>query len=388
MTHLQVPVPNWPDMLPHLPDDVVFKAFDGSVLREAKQKWTALGRDPKRLKTVLRYFFTEYFFSDSLSECVSWWTNHYPKFIDGTYISQYAPYVDFVESLNEHTDSRMVTDKVLLKPHLTTEQAAVQVWNSTYRGKIVPDHVKLIIVNGPVGNDIPKEFFTLVIESDNVLGYHNYTKYLNKVRDPQDFRFHSGRWNVNELNYGLKPMWAFTEGGPYLDSAKGWRSPDVLDGDENLLVQANRLVIEDIQKTDAYLKGRILGPTCYFTSGGGEGWKLYELFTPQLIKLADMEKAIWHPGTGENDVNVNKVLAELTKIETSTATIRAEVLPPVPFKCKAAIPCDLYDAPNGKVIRTITDGRTMDVNTVSGTWLKVTTSAPIYWVRIQDVTVL
>ena len=55
-------------------------------------------------------------------------------------------------------------------------------------------------------------------------------------------------------------------------------------------------------------------------------------------------------------------------------------------KVKAKNPCALYDAPGGAVLKTITDGRTMDVFSKAGPWLLVTQAPnPIYWVRQQDV---
>ena len=55
-------------------------------------------------------------------------------------------------------------------------------------------------------------------------------------------------------------------------------------------------------------------------------------------------------------------------------------------KVKAKNPCPLYDAPLGLVLKTITDGREMDVFGKRGPWLLVTQAPnPIYWVRQTDV---
>ena len=144
--HLQRPIPNWPDVISHLPDYSVVKAFDGSVLREAKQKFAALGRDPATLYTIFRHFADpdlRYFFSTDLEACRAVWRAQIPTYIDRTFLDNYAPYVDMVESLNEHTDTRMVTDRALLALHLTPEQAAVDVWNTDYRGRLLPSVVSL-----------------------------------------------------------------------------------------------------------------------------------------------------------------------------------------------------------------------------------------------------
>ena len=56
-------------------------------------------------------------------------------------------------------------------------------------------------------------------------------------------------------------------------------------------------------------------------------------------------------------------------------------------KVKAKNPCALYDAPNGALLRTLTDGRTMDVFNKVGPWLLVTQAPnPIFWVQQDQVT--
>ncbi len=55
-------------------------------------------------------------------------------------------------------------------------------------------------------------------------------------------------------------------------------------------------------------------------------------------------------------------------------------------KVKAENPCSLYGMPDGGVLRTLTDGRTMDVFEKRGAWLRVTNTGTIYWVRQDQVT--
>lgn len=213
-------------------------------------------------------------------------------------------HISGVESLNEHTDTRMVTDKALLRNHLLAEQAAVDVWNSTYRGRVVhssdggegliPADCRLVIVNGPVGNDIPKEFFTLAIESDSWLGYHNYSFYPGGARPPDEWQFHSGRWQVNEQDYGLRPAWAFTEGGPYLDTGRGWRSPDVFNADIHRLTDSLGILARETSATEAAQQGRVVGPTALFTCGP---WEWYRYTGEDLEACAVVFKNDWKPGS-------------------------------------------------------------------------------------------
>ena len=56
-------------------------------------------------------------------------------------------------------------------------------------------------------------------------------------------------------------------------------------------------------------------------------------------------------------------------------------------KVKANNPCTLHGLPGGAVLRTITDGRTMDVFEKSGAWLRVTKApSTIYWCQQAQTT--
>lgn len=310
--HIQSGVPGWPDALRAMPDGYLVKAFDPSVLREARQVWAAAGRNPAKLYTDYRHYDFIYPFDRHYSweELKHIWRTNFRRFIDRTYLEQYTAYVDMVEELNEYYDTRMAHDPAILAPFLNNARAAVAIWNEEYRGKTVtsadggrgeiPASCKLVIGNSPVGNDIAREFYQLAISSDNILGIHPYSKWHNSVRDPQDFRYHSGRPFFHESEYGLKPVYANTECGPYFDAAQGWRAGVCMGGNQDLLVSGMRAWIRDVATTAAYRDGRILGPGAFFTSGGGDQWRLYELETPQLLALAGMLRDEWHPGTGDD----------------------------------------------------------------------------------------
>jgi len=96
---------------------------------------------------------------------------------------------------------------------------------------------------------------------------------------------------------------------------------------------------------------------------------------------------------GDVDLNIDNVapappptgaltMAEKQEIEKHLDAVWIILWP----KVKAKNPCALYDAPGGAVLKTITDGRNMDVFSKAGPWLLVTQAPnPIYWVRQQDV---
>lgn len=302
--HFATGIPNWPAALLKMPDGAFVKSVsDPGLLREAKQRWAAAGRDPKRLFTDYRHYFADQQFGRDLDEARAIWRRNFATFIDGTYLREFAPFVDGVEEYNEYTDDGMRdNDPATYALRLINAQAAADVWNTEYRGRVVhsadggegliPADCRLIIGNNPVGNDTPREFMQLALDEDDVVGVHPYTKYHLGVRDPQDFRYHSGRPFFNEQAYGLRPMYAMTESSPYFDAGSGWRAPVCIGVNVDALVQAMRLWVRDLRTTAAYQEGRILGPGAWFTSGG-QGWEMYQLETPQLAAIADMLRVEW-----------------------------------------------------------------------------------------------
>lgn len=325
MHFVSPPPPGWPAILDVSPQRCFIKAIDDTgVLRDAKLKWVSLGRDPDTLVTDLRHYEFIYPFEREYSweELKAIWRINFWRIIDAHYLQEFAPYVDMLEELNEYYDTRMALDEDLLLPYLSSAQAAVMVWNGEFRGKTVhppgggeghiPDRCRLIIGNSPVGNDIPRDFFKLAIDSGSVLGYHPYAKWEGRSRDPQDFRYHSGRWHYLEQAYGLKPVWAFTECGPYLDSGRGWRSGDCMGADLPLLVEGMRAWVQDVQATDAYREGRILGPGAMFTSGGF-GWEMYQYTSPELVEVYRMFAMEWQPGDGSMDETTRAEIAALAQ---------------------------------------------------------------------------
>jgi hypothetical protein len=319
------------------------------MLVDAKAEWARLGRDPAKLHTDFRHFDFIYPFERpySFAELKDIWRANFRRFIDRTYLERYAAHIDSCETLNEYYDTRMAHDSAFLAPYLASAQAAVAVWESEFRGRVVtsadgghgliPASCRLVIGNSPVGNDIAREFFALAVDSDNILGVHPYSKWEHKQRDPQDFRFHSGRWNWDEQEYGIKPVYAFTECGPYLDAANGWRYSDCMGGDMGLLLGGMRDWVRDVANTDAYREGRILGPGAFFTSGGF-GWEMYQYKTDELIELYKMLAVEWKPPAPQEDP-MDEVLK--TKIREHAQAILDLLEPPAPaplFQVRIIVP--------------------------------------------------
>ena len=310
--HFQTSVPNWPQAFVKMPDDCLVKSVnDPSLLVEARAVWANAGRDDSRL--WLDYRHHDFYYPNWEGAQYDWdrlqgiWRSNFRRFVDGTYLRNYAAHINLIEELNEYTDSRMVDNKALLAPRLKSAQAAVWVWNNEYRGKTVvadgvegqiPADCRLVICNSPVGNDVPKEYYRLSVDEDAPLGVHPYTNYENKERDPVDFRWHSGRWHYNEQAYGIKPEYVFTESGPYSGVLEGWRHSDVMGGSGQLLLQGMADWWKDCAQTAAYQEGRILRPGAWFTSKmTSDQWKYYLLWSSELEPLARLAADIWRPGT-------------------------------------------------------------------------------------------
>lgn len=289
-----------------MPDYTLLKSVnDPSMLLDGFNKWKAAGRDPAKLFLDYRHWafvYPNWDTNPDWNTLVALWRRNFAKFVDATYLQNYATVIKYVEELNEYTDTRMVTDKSLLAPRLRSAQAAAWVWNNEYRGKNgIGSDTRLVVCNSPVGNDIPVEYFKLCKDEDCVLGVRTYTHWTNGTRDPLDFRYHSGRPFYNEQQYGIKVDYILGETGPYDGSAPGgWRSSSCMGGDANKLVAGMVAWWNDLATTNAYKEGRIKGPGAWFTtnrSDAGE-WKHFLLWTGELTILADECKKVWKPGQG------------------------------------------------------------------------------------------
>ena len=303
--HFQERVGDWKKAIPALPDNALIKSVsDSGLLRDAVQIWLESGRQRDQLTTCYRHYDLAMPPRGlNWEEMKVWWRMMFHRFIDKTYLENYANSVDLVQGTNETTSTSTWLDPNDKQYHLQSEQAAARVWNGEFRGKIVrspdggdgfiPANCKLTLLSCPVGNDIPKQIFELSVSEDAPIDYHAYTHWVNGVRDPGDWRWHSGRWAFLEKEYGLKPQWVFGECGPYAGTNEGWRHPDVLGGDIGKLVTAMRAWYTDVIATSAFRDGRILGQGAWFTSGSESSWPHYQFFTSDLIALTDGIRDLW-----------------------------------------------------------------------------------------------
>lgn len=340
MTHLQKSTPGWTESLKFgvkaspsgYKRKLYVKAFDAGLLVDAREKWGAYGHDQNDLYCSFRFeainHYPDWGRDWTWDEAVDFCIVDFRRYIDGTWLDKYLHAVNAVETWNEHTDSDMCRNPTRLKNHLLFEQAAAHVWETVYRGKIVPAACQLIIVNSPVGNDIPRQFYKLAVDSDNKLGVHLYSRWWNLTREPGDFRYLSGRPFFNEAEYGIHPQYAITEAGPFGNVDAGWRHPQVLDSSIPLLVEAERVWIQDIKTTDAWARDDIIGPAM-FTSGH-VGWEYYQMEAPEMIECNKLFYDEW-VGEKEDDymgmdpARKSRIQASLNVIKVETAKIQVEL---------------------------------------------------------------
>lgn len=288
MIHLQNPVDGWLEAVDRLPNGSLIKAMDNvQALAEAKSRKPGI-------RTVLRHHYDEgQVFGGGLEENKIRARTFFNTFIDGTFM-QYASKVDFIEEFNEYIASSH--NGIEKAERITWATAAAVVWKTEYRTRPGLGHIRLVLCNTAIGNDIPHEYARLCRDYDCVLGYHPYTLWEDGVRSPGDWQWLSGRWVTMDADYrgrGYNVQWLFTEGGPYSSAVSGWRHPSVLNGSVEAYINAIRLWIQNTRGTVAYQQGRVLG-FVLFTTGGGPQWEWFETKQPELNALADMVRAEWN----------------------------------------------------------------------------------------------
>ena len=288
MFHFQGTVNDWPRAVVKLPDGALIKAVDrGDILRDAK------AINP-RLTTMLRHWGPGQHFGGSLEQNKQRARDFFQTFVDGTFLAQYARHTDIIQEYNEYLASSHTGQE--LQDRITWARAVAHVWKHEYRSRPELAHIRLALVNAPIGNDIHRAFAEIALEYDCVLSYHAYSHYIDGKRDPGDWRWHSGRWHFMEQAWGLKPDWLFGESGPYASVWDGWRSGKCQGGNAQAYVEAVRVWLRDVQQTAAYKEGRLKG-FALFTTAGGQEWQAYETKQPEMDMMADMIRNEWKPGS-------------------------------------------------------------------------------------------
>ena len=285
MLHLQQSTNDWTTAIAGTFPYVIKAVDQGNLLRDAKAV------NPN-VFTVLRHHYDGHQVpgGSTVDENIQNARDFFATFIDETFRLQYAATTDAIESWNEAYGGTTPPD--LYTRFMAFEEAAAQVWKQEYR--VLPEyaHIRLVIGNVGVGNDLPFQLADIAIQYDCILGYHAYSHWQHGVRDPGDWQYHSGRWAEMDLRFNLPVDWLFTEAGPYEATETGWRSPECLGGDTAKYVEAVRQWLQDVKETEAFRTHRVIG-FCLFTTGGGSQWQSFETRQPEMSALTAMIAEEW-----------------------------------------------------------------------------------------------
>lgn len=344
--HLQGSTQNWLEAAKKLPADFNIKAVDqANLIRDARAVNLRLPRG------TLRHW------GPGQRHEGDWETRkqraraYFATFVDGTFRTQYAQHIGVVQFYNEiWANSQSPEERASWTEQ---ERAAAVVWNEEYRSQPDYAHIRLALSSAAVGNDLPKAVAQLAIAEDCYLAYHPYiavykpnalasaaaahdfpqhrgqfhhhqpehapdtslyqvdagaallamaaTAVAPGERSEGDWRWASGRWHFMEQQWGLKPDWLFTEGGPCrdvsgslrLDPLGGWRAIWGNGGADGMLACLADW-FDDVRGTPAFAERRI-GGVHLFTTPGQSPWGTFAYEMPELERVAELIAVKWQP---------------------------------------------------------------------------------------------
>ena len=167
MIHLQRPVDNWLEAVDRLPAGSLVKAVDNvQVLTEAKAHNASIN-------TCLRHHYDAgQVFGGTWDDNVARARLFFSTFIDGTF-RQNATNVDYIEEFNEYLANSQNDQEI--SERILWAKAAAWVWREDYRSQPDYAHIRLVLCNAAVGNNIALGFALIAKEFDCLIGYHPYT---------------------------------------------------------------------------------------------------------------------------------------------------------------------------------------------------------------------
>lgn len=299
--HFQKPTLDWPRAVKQLPAGYAIKAVDNIQLLDEVKRYRP------DLLTILRHHYdSRQIFGGSLDDCRRRAREFFETFVDGTFLSLAAS-CDFVEEWNEYNAASHSPEEVIQRTWWA--RAVAEVWKNEYRTRKELAHIRLILANCAVGNDIPLGTAQVAAQYDAGLGYHGYIPVRKNAVLPNEADYYSMRWVKMDEQFraaGFRvPFWAITEWGsvlyygnpPYvsLGPQDGWRHPDVHNGDIEQYLNTLAYWLNKWAAWNAAHGDRCLAPVL-FTSGGSSEWKLFELQQPEMDRVAQFA-ANWKPGT-------------------------------------------------------------------------------------------
>lgn len=306
MFHFRDPIQDWPRAVRNLPDRYVVKAVDNvQMLAEVK------GACNPKIKTILRHYYQQQVPGYSLEDNMQRARDYFNSFIDGTFLDgsthgwNHAAATDYIEGWNEYFGNGMPADE--RSRFISWAQAAAQVWATEYRTNPKLAHVKLILANTAVGNDIPMEVARAAQRWDALLGYHPYWPIRdNQSPDDLAWRWYDGRWIEMDALYrahGITVNWALTEAGaigyhgdwPFigLNPDDGWRMASVHGADIERFKESITTFMNRWASWNTSHGHRALAPVLF--DSAFNGWQMFQIHQPNLDAIAALAHS-WHPG--------------------------------------------------------------------------------------------
>lgn len=315
--HGQRPIPGWLDAVKILPKGApILSVDDLHMLRDAKLANPGV-------RTIFRKKVNEQNFTPDYETAKQKARDYFNRFIDGTWVDQELwRYIDFVKDWNEYvasSDSEAQRQLVII-----WLQAVTAVWNTEYRGKAITGYrdIPLALLSVAIGNDIDYRYAQIAADTGNVLSYHNYTHFDHGQRDPQDWRYHSGRWVYMDqefLKRGIVVRWISTEGGPYQGVYDGWKSSKVLSGSlSRYIEECIKYQLEKTAAWNAENDNRYLGSTL-FTFGQTGDWPMYELNSYEMVEIAQTVKGMSEIMSWESEVWEESIKRQTVSLNPNAA---------------------------------------------------------------------
>ncbi len=298
--HMQNSPPNWLDAVAKLPAGTPIKLVEG-VQRAREVKAT----NPA-LKVWYRHVADNQNVGGDLQQYARIFFN---TFIDTSFLNE-AKYVDYVQELNEYTGhGQSPAERAFWEDWAA---AAAHVWYNEYRTRAPLEHIRLIIGEPGIGNDLGLAFAQIADAYDCLIGYHSYIPVHNGQLMPlnakhadgseiNEWKYYSGRWATMDDSYrqhGYYVNWLAGEGGPIrdanpwfgaLDPLGGWKHPECCSGHIDCYITALRRFLDLATAWNKEHNNRFKGMTL-FTSGApgaGPSWELFDLRQPHMNTIAD-----------------------------------------------------------------------------------------------------
>ena len=294
MFHLQNNPQDWPVAVANLPAGAWVK-FVGGVQRAAEAK--AVNSE---INTVFRHWYDpNQIPSGSYEANKQLARTFFDTFIDASFM-QVAQHVDAIEDWNEYFGNHQ--DPAERARFISWSRAVNEVWTTEYRSRPGLSHIRLVVANTAVGNDIPLETAVATYIHGNILGYHPYVPVNREIWPqepsfvrPGEWQWYSGRWASMDESFkaeGIHVSWLFTEWGAIGDRGggpqplDGWRQPWIYNGNLEEYKGMMGYWFDRFENWNQANQHRALWPVIFTSSPPGNQWDWFDLQQPDMNDVA------------------------------------------------------------------------------------------------------